>query len=141
MQTTVDTLATCIAVIAATVCQIVCKFYEFILSSVNVFLQTIVPTVAPDNFAVRVVSTTALYVSWSSVFTLVGDVRDYIVRLLEVDTGLVTNIRSAATSITVPVHPAYTYNCSVSAVTVSHGPFSTVITVQTPQDGKVSLFV
>ena len=94
---------------------------------------------APDNFAVRVVSATALYISWSSVFTLVGDVRDYLVRLLEVDTGVLTNIRSAATSITVPVHPAYTYNCSVSAVTVSHGPFSAVITVRTPQDGKVAL--
>ena len=91
---------------------------------------------APDNFAVRVVNATALYISWNSVFTPVGDVRDYIVRLLEVDTGLVTHIRSAATYITVPVHPAYAYNCSVSAVTVGRGPFSTVISVFTPQDGK-----
>lgn len=90
---------------------------------------------APDNLAVSVVSSTALYISWNSVFTPVGDVRDYIVRILEVDTGLVTDIRSAATYITVPVHPAYTYNCSVSAVTVSNGPFSTEISVLTLEDG------
>lgn len=97
-----------------------------------------VPTVAPGNLSVTVLSATALYASWNSVFTPVGDVRDYILRLLEVDTGLVIDIRSAATYITVPVHPAYTYNCSISAVTVARGPFSAVISVNTPQDGKFS---
>ena len=69
-------------------------------------------------------------------FTPVGDVRDYVVRILEIDTGLVTDIRSADTFITVPVHPAYSYNCSVSAVTVGRGPFSTAISILTPQDGN-----
>ena len=68
-------------------------------------------------------------------FTPVGDVRDYTVRILELDTGLVRDIRSANTYITVLVHPDYSYNCSVSAVTVGRGPFSAVVSVTTPQDG------
>lgn len=92
--------------------------------------------VAPANLAVSVVSATAVYLSWSSVFTPVGDVRDYTVRLLEIDTGLVTDIRSTNTYITVPVHPAYSYNCSVAAVTVGRGPFSAAVSINTPEDGN-----
>ena len=99
------------------------------------FINT-VPRVAPDNFTVSVVSATALFASWEGVFTPVGDVRDYIIRLREVDTGLVFEVRSALTSITIPVHPDYTYVCSVAAVTVGRGPFSSEISVQTPEDGK-----
>ena len=95
-----------------------------------------VPRVAPDNFTVSVVSATELYASWNGVFTPVGDVRDYIIRLQEVDTGLVFDIRSASTYITIPVHPDYTYLCSVAAVTVGRGPFSAEISVQTPEDGN-----
>lgn len=98
--------------------------------------NTLAPTVAPENVAVSVVSATALYLSWNGVLTPVGIVRDYVIRILEVDTGLVTELRSTTTFITVPVHPAYAYNCSVSAFTVSPGPFSTVVSVRTPQAGN-----
>ena len=95
-----------------------------------------VPTISPANLAVSVVSATAISLSWSSVFTPVGDVRDYTVRLLEIDTGLIIDVRSTNTYITIPVHPAYSYNCSVAAVTVGRGPFSAEVSVSTPEDGN-----
>ena len=36
-----------------------------------------------------------------------------------------------------PLHPYYTYNCTILAVTVGEGPPSTVITVRTGEDGKL----
>lgn len=68
--------------------------------------------------------------------TQAGIIRMYIVRLRELDTGLVIETQSIVTHITVPVHPAYVYNCSVSAFTVARGPFSTDVSVLTPQAGN-----
>ena len=34
------------------------------------------------------------------------------------------------------LHPHYNYHISVAAVTVATGPFSEVLSQQTPQDGK-----
>ena len=34
------------------------------------------------------------------------------------------------------IHPHYTYNISISAVTIASGPYTTAVTIQTPQDGK-----
>lgn len=64
-----------------------------------------------------------------------GILRDYIIRVLEVDTGLLVNYRSSFTSIAISVHPDYVYRCSISAFTVASGPFSEVVTIKTPQAG------
>ena len=37
-----------------------------------------------------------------------------------------------------PLHPYYTYNCTILAVTAGEGPPSTVITVRTEEDGRVT---
>ena len=39
-----------------------------------------------------------------------------------------------------PLHPYYTYNCTILAVTVGEGPPSTVITVRTEEDGEFKAF-
>ena len=45
-------------------------------------------------------------------------------------------VTTNTTSITIGfLHPYYTYNCTVVAVTIGPGPFSTVITVRTAEDG------
>ena len=45
------------------------------------------------------------------------------------------------TSITIgSLHAYYTYNCTVVAVTIGPGPFSTVITVRTAEDGRFDYF-
>ena len=58
--------------------------------------------------------------------------------LLETNTGLqsyhnTTDTNAALSSL----HPYYTYECSVAAVTVSYGPFSVSISIQTEEAGKL----
>ena len=50
--------------------------------------------------------------------------------------GSLTQFSTATTNITIDgLHPYYTYNCSVSAVTVDQGPFSAIVSVTTLEDG------
>ena len=91
---------------------------------------------APDNVTVSAINATTIYLSWNGVVTSVGIIRDYVIRVSEVNTGLVMNYQTSLTSIAISVHPDYVYSCSVSAFTVAAGPFSNVVTIKTPQDGK-----
>ena len=91
---------------------------------------------APDNVTVSAINATTIYISWNGVITSVGIIRDYIIRVSEVNTRLVLNYRATFTFITISVHPDYVYSCSISTFTVAAGPFSNVVTVKTPQDGK-----
>lgn len=94
-----------------------------------------VPTIAPDNVNISALNATAVYLSWDGVITRVGIIRDYIIRVSEVDTGTKMEYRTSFTFLTIPVHPDYVYSCSVSAFTVASGPFSDVVTIRAPQDG------
>ena len=105
------------------------------LSLVWSFLSA-VPTKAPDNVNISALNATAIYLSWDGVITSVGIIRDYIIRVSELDTGMMIEYRTSFTYFTIPVHPDYVYSCSVSAFTVASGPFSDVVTLQAPQDGK-----
>lgn len=98
-----------------------------------------VPTTAPDNVTISAINATTIYLSWEGVITRVGILRDYVIRVLEVDTGLSIDYRSSFTSIVISVHPDYVYRCSVSAFTVASGPFSEVVTIKTPQAGTCML--
>ena len=40
-----------------------------------------------------------------------------------------------------PLHPYYTYTCTVSAVTVGEGPPSELITVRTAEDGTSKVMI
>ena len=95
---------------------------------------------APDNVTIMAINATTIYLSWDGVNSLVGIIRDYIIRVSEVNTGLVIDYQTSLTSITISVHPDYVYRCSVSAFTVAAGPFSNVVTVKTPQDGIIPLY-
>ena len=66
-----------------------------------------------------------------------GDIREYRVNVTEEETGRVFQFSTNTTSITIgSLHPYYTYNCKVVAVTIGLGPFSTVITLRTAEDGR-----
>ena len=69
-----------------------------------------------------------------------GIIREYRVKITEVETGRELNI-STSTSITVPfLHPYYTYDCVVRGYTVMIGPYANV-TVMTPEDGMLKVDV
>ena len=95
-----------------------------------------VPKTAPDNVTISAINSSAIYLQWEGTITQVGVIRDYVIHVLEVDTGLVMEYRTSLTSIAISVHPDYVYSCSVSAFTVASGPFSEVVTVKTPQAGE-----
>lgn len=70
-----------------------------------------------------------------------GIIRYYTVNLTETDTGVQILIESETTSIVIPsLHPYYTYEVVVAAVTVANGPYSPTLILQLPEDGTFMLF-
>ena len=101
-------------------------------------MQT-VPTAAPDDFAVTVLDSMSIQLSWSPPPTehQNGEILEYRIRTVEVETGREMQYSSTSTSMTVsPLHPYYSDQCRVAAVTTAGiGPFTTVVEQRTYQDG------
>ena len=70
-----------------------------------------------------------------------GIITQYRINITEVQTGRSFTLFSSTTSVNVTsLHPYYTYNCAIAAVTtIGAGPYTSVITVVTLQDGMVTL--
>ena len=65
-----------------------------------------------------------------------GAIQSYVIAIHEVETGRNFTANSNTTQVTLePLHPYYTYMCSIAAVTVGIGPFSEHITAQLPEAG------
>lgn len=63
-----------------------------------------------------------------------GMVDSYLITVVEVETGVVKNYTSQSTTYYIsPLHPAYTYQCTVAAYTVGLGPFSNITVVTTAE--------
>lgn len=61
-----------------------------------------------------------------------GRIRQYQVKLKEIETGNILQLHSISTQVNVTnLHPFYNYDCSVAAETIGLGPFSEDIRVQT----------
>lgn len=68
-----------------------------------------------------------------------GELIEYLINVIEFETFnsvLVSSAPDVTEAIIGPLHPYYTYNFTISAVTVGEGPPSTVITVRTEEDGR-----
>ena len=71
-----------------------------------------------------------------------GIVDYYLITVIEVETGAVTNYTSSSTTYYISsLHPAYTYHCTVAAYTVGLGPFSTYIAVTTAEHSEWELCI
>ena len=105
---------------------------------------TVVPSRAPTSLTVVNITSTSLELQWDPPPPLFhnGLIGSYIVRCSEVETSG-TIIRNSSTSqiVVSGLHPYYTYNCSVSAVTVGPGPFSNTIRSRTLEDGECFYFI
>ena len=65
-----------------------------------------------------------------------GIIKHYIIHVIEVETGLVTQYTSYTSYLTLSsLHPAYTYVCSIAAFTVALGPFTIELNVTTNEEG------
>lgn len=66
-----------------------------------------------------------------------GLIRSYMIKVMENETGVVTQHSTTMTQINLnSLHAYYVYELVVAAVTVASGPFSQPVTVQTHPDGK-----
>lgn len=66
-----------------------------------------------------------------------GVIRQYVIQVLEVDSGRIFTEVSNDTEITLEgLHPFYSYTTRIAAETIGVGPFSIPITVQLNEDGK-----
>ena len=65
-----------------------------------------------------------------------GIVKFYVINLTEVESGMQSRHSINQTQITIEnLHPFYTYNLTVAAVTVSEGPHTEVVSIMTDQQG------
>ncbi len=80
----------------------------------------------------------SIRISWSPppVADQNGLIRRYRINVTEVDTGSVFVRTSGSTYVVLfELHPFYTYECIIGAVTVAEGPYSGLETITTPEDG------
>lgn len=98
------------------------------------------PVGSPVSLAVVSTSSTSAELSWSSppVHQLNGVLRHYVVIIQEVDSGRNSSLTSIQPSVVLSgLHPYYTYNFAVCAVTTDIGPCEYFEPVQLPEDGNV----
>lgn len=66
-----------------------------------------------------------------------GEIREYRINVTEVETGNMLQYTTEDTEIIITdLHPYYRYVCTVTAVTVSEGPYSANITARTHEAGE-----
>lgn len=71
-----------------------------------------------------------------------GIIRYFVIIITEINTGSKFELTAEATSEVVSsLHPFYTYEVVVAAVTTDIGPFSDSIVFQLPEDGEMQIFV
>ena len=100
------------------------------------------PLSPPSNVSGSAIDSTTLSLSWvAPPAPHNGIIRYYTVNLTETDTGVQILIESETTSIVISsLHPYYTYEVVVAAVTVANGPYSPPLVLQLPEDGTFMLF-
>ena len=98
----------------------------------------------PENFTANVVSSMEILLMWQPPASEIhnGRIRNYAIFVFEVQ----TNTNDSYTLQSQPsedpalrvesLHPYYDYVCSVSAVTIGPGPYTSPLTVKTFEDGK-----
>lgn len=98
------------------------------------------PVGSPISLMVGFTTSTSASLSWSPPpqNLLNGILRHYVVLVQEIDSGRNTSLMSIDPQIILNnLHPFYSYNFAVCAVTTDTGPCAQFETVQLPQDGKL----
>ena len=127
---------------------ITCKnviIFTTIFQSVLLFLfifftlLTAAPSAPPQNLRQDAIAATSVTLNWQSPpeDDWNGLIRLYYVFVTELESGSSFTLNSTTTNHLVEnLHPFYTYNFSVAAVTVAAGPISDTITLQTSEAGE-----
>ena len=102
----------------------------------------IVPSAPPTLIEVAAVDSETLLLAWSPLAqeNQNGIIRGYVINISVIESGQQLQFTSNTTSLVIDdLHPHYTYNCIVAAITIGIGPFSEISRVQLPQDGTFLL--
>lgn len=97
------------------------------------------PSGPPQQFSVSAHDSKTLQLSWHPPRPedQNGLIRKYMVNITEVETMKEVIHMSTRTTLHVrSLHPFYNYKCSVAAHTIDIGPYTHVVNVQMPEDGK-----
>lgn len=100
---------------------------------------SIAPTHVPQNITEVILGPTSFLLTWEPppIEHHNGEIREYRINITEVETGREFRFTTEDTDIIIrDLHPFYRYICTVTAVTVSEGPYSANITARTHEDGK-----
>ena len=100
------------------------------------------PDDAPQDVAAANIESRLIELSWSPppAHTHNGEIAHYIVTYIEIQTGTNSTVVSFETTVTLGnLHPFYDYTVTIAAFTVELGPPSTSITIQTLEDGKLTV--
>ena len=104
-----------------------------------ILLHSVAPSGPPQNIIAQVSSARSVYIAWDPPASEEqnGIVISYIVNITGVETGERLQLISQSQSVNVTgLTPYTTYLCIVAASTaIGPGPFSTQITIRTPEAG------
>ncbi len=95
------------------------------------------PSSPPTDVSVQATSPTSIQMSWNPPKAANGIIKQYSIKIYEKETK--TNILFSSTQATILVqslHPFFQYECVVSALTISQGPWSEPILLRLPEAGK-----
>ena len=84
------------------------------------------------------VNSTTIQLQWEppAVADQNGVIHSYLINISVAETGSVFQLTSETTALNISgLHPYYTYNLTVAAVTIGPGPFGAVLTIQLPENG------
>ena len=99
------------------------------------------PGSEPSNITGTALNSTHIYLTWDPPppEDINGVIREYRINVTEGETGLLlqyTTNPDTRELVVGPLHPYYTYHCTVGAYTVETGPYTAIITVRTDEAGK-----
>ena len=100
------------------------------------------PSGPPQDLRSSPLSSTAIEISWYPPRSenRNGIIRQYFINITTIITGDTWQLTTVDTNATVgSLHPFYSYSITVAAETISLGPFTSPVIVETPEDGKSGL--
>ena len=107
-----------------------------------IYFLLVAPSTSPQSIFLDSVNSTSINTTWEPplVPEQNGVIREYRINLTETNTGTVLHFKSLEPfQMFTDLHPYYTYEIVVAAVTVAVGPYSIPVQITTPEDSKSSI--
>ena len=108
------------------------------MCSYALYCPTVVPSSPPVRLQGNAVNSTTIQLQWEppALADQNGVIRSYYINISVAETGSVFQLTSASNTLNISgLHPYYTYNFTVAAVTIGPGPYGAVLTIQLPENG------